>query len=48
MPSLINNKIESINNLFNGYMNLEEINFPKIFNTNNVTNMSNFFMDVIL
>lgn len=48
MPSLINNKIESINNLFNGCMNLEEINFPKIFNTNNVTNMSNFFMDVIL
>ncbi len=45
MPSLINNEIESMSDLFNGCINLEEINFPKSFNTSNVTNMSNLFYD---
>ena len=45
MPSLIINKIESMKNLFNGCIHLEEINFPKAFNTSNATNMSNLFYD---
>ena len=42
-PSFVDIKIENMSNMFNGCTSLEEINFPRSFNTEAVTNMSNLF-----